>query len=76
MTTRHLINNRTKAFHSIFKISFVSDRCDIELQELKDQNAVNHATSELFLFGCYMGESFIHMLNQDFFLSFINSVDL
>ena len=78
-----LINNKTKAFCSIL-ISFVSDRCDInldvdisflkigqiltELQELEDENAVNHKTSELFHFGCYMGvhvsvESFIHMLN-------------
>ena len=55
-----LINNRTKVFCSIFKISFVSDRCGInldfdisylkmgkilkELQELEGQNAVNHET--------------------------------
>ena len=60
-----LINNKTKTFCSIFKISFVSDWCDInlnfdisllkigqiltELQELDDQNAVNHETNELFL---------------------------
>ena len=65
-----LINNRTKAFRSIFKISFVSDKCDInldfdtsvlkirqiltELQELQTQNAVNHETNELYHFGSYV----------------------
>ena len=48
-----------------------------ELQELEEQNAVNHETSVLFHFGCYMGvqmrvESFIHMLNscEDYFFIF------
>ena len=66
-----LINNRTKAFCSVLKISSVSDRCDInldfhisflkirqiltELQELEVQNGVNHEISELFHLGCYMG---------------------
>ena len=60
-----LINNKKKAFTLIFKIPFFSDRWEInldfdisllkigqiltELQELKDQNAVNHETSELFM---------------------------
>ena len=50
----------------MFKISFVSDKCDInlyfdisflkigqistEVQELEDQNAVSHENSELFIF--------------------------
>ena len=66
-----LISNRTNAFHSIFEVSFVSDRCDMtlvfdisflkigqiltDLQELEDQNAINYETSELFHFGSYMG---------------------
>ena len=79
-----LINNRTNTFCLIFKISFVSDSRDIsldfdisfltigqiltELRELEDQNAVNHETSELFHFGCYIGihkrvDSCFHMLN-------------
>ena len=32
-----LINNRTKAFCSIFKISFVSDSCDINFKSLLRQ---------------------------------------
>ena len=86
-----MISNGTKAICLIFQISFVSDSCAVnldfditflkigqilrELQKLEDQNAVNHETSELFHFGCYMDvhkrvESFIHMLNccQDFFI--------
>ena len=66
-----LINNRTKTFCSIFKnisvwhrrgkildfdISFLNNRQILtELQELEDQSAVSHETSELFHFGCYMG---------------------
>ena len=88
-----LINNGTNAFRLIFKISFVSDKCDIklhldisvlkirqiltELQELEDQNAVNHETSELCQFGCYLGvhvrmENFSHTLNwcQEFIFIF------
>ena len=65
-----LINNRTKVFCPIFKIFSVSDWCEInldfdmpllkieqiltELQELEDQNAVNHETNDLFHSGCYM----------------------
>ena len=76
-----LTNNRTKAFHSISKISFVSDRCDInvvldisflkigqiltELQESEDQNAVNHETNALFNFGSYMGVQDLSMCETD-----------
>ena len=51
-----------------------------QLQELEDQNAVNHETSELSHFDCYMDvqlrvrvESFIDILSTSFI---IYSVDL
>ena len=49
-----------------FDISFLKTRHILtDLQELEDQNVVNHETSELFCFGCYMDvneyiESFIY----------------
>ena len=67
-----LINNETEALCCSFRISFVSDRCDknldldilflkieqisTEVKDLEDQNAVSYETSELFHFSCYMSE--------------------
>ena len=61
-----LINNRTTAFCYILKISFVSDSVILHLifenrtkikrvTRVRRPKAVNHETSELFDFGCYMG---------------------
>ena len=76
----YLINNRTRAFCSILKISFVSDWCDISLdfvisllkirQILTElQYRVNHETSELLRAVVYLAQTpnKIHQWNLQFF---------